>query len=74
MVYHVLALEVLDDQLHDVLQQDAEMVGQMRIGGVSPVLGADVPGVSRRRCGRGEPSPGPDVAAVSPVPAQTWKG
>ena len=27
MVYHVLALEVLDDQLHDVLQQDAEMVG-----------------------------------------------
>ena len=27
---------------------------------------------SRRRCGRGEPSPGADVAGVSPVPAQMW--
>jgi len=48
--------------------------------------GADVAGVgpvpapmwqgwaqSRRRCGRGEPSPGADVAGVSPVPAQMWQ-
>jgi hypothetical protein len=27
---------------------------------------------SRRRCGRLEPSPGADVAGVSPVPAQMW--
>ena len=27
---------------------------------------------SRCRCGRGEPSPGADVAGVSPVPVQTW--
>ncbi len=49
MVYHVLALEVLDDQLHDVLQQDSEMVGQMRMrrrGEPSP----------RRGCARGEPA------------------
>ncbi len=25
-------------------------------------------------CGRGEPSPGADVAAVSPVPARMWWG
>jgi hypothetical protein len=24
-------------------------------------------------CGRGEPSPGADVVAVSPVPAQMWR-
>ncbi len=29
---------------------------------------------SRRRCGRGEPSRGSDVAAVSAVPAQAWQG
>jgi hypothetical protein len=29
---------------------------------------------SRRRCGRGEPSPGADVAGASPVPAQMWQG
>jgi hypothetical protein len=29
---------------------------------------------SRRGCGRGEPSPGADVAGVSPVPAQMWQG
>ncbi len=29
---------------------------------------------SRRRCGRGEPSPGADVAGASPVPAQMWLG
>ncbi len=29
---------------------------------------------SRRRRGRGEPSPGADVAGVSPVPAQMWAG
>ena len=29
---------------------------------------------SRRRCGRGEPSPSADVPAVSPVPAQMWQG
>ena len=29
---------------------------------------------SRRRCGRGEPSPGADVARVSPIPAQMWQG
>ncbi len=29
---------------------------------------------SRRRCGRGGPSPGADVAGVSPVPAQMWQG
>jgi hypothetical protein len=29
---------------------------------------------SRRRCGRGEPSPGADVAGGSPVPAQMWAG
>jgi hypothetical protein len=29
---------------------------------------------SRRRCGRGEPSPGADVGGGSPVPAQMWAG
>jgi hypothetical protein len=29
---------------------------------------------ARRRCGRGEPSPGADVGGVSPVPAQMWAG
>jgi hypothetical protein len=29
---------------------------------------------SRCRCGGGEPSPGADVAGVSPVPAQMWRG
>jgi hypothetical protein len=29
---------------------------------------------SRCRCGRGESSPGADVAAVSPVPVQMWQG
>jgi hypothetical protein len=29
---------------------------------------------SRRRCGRGEPSPGADVAGVRPVPPQMWHG
>ena len=29
---------------------------------------------SRCRCGRGEPSPGADVAGVSPVPVQMWQG
>jgi hypothetical protein len=29
---------------------------------------------SRRRCGRGEPGPGADVAGVSPVPVQMWQG
>jgi hypothetical protein len=29
---------------------------------------------SRRRCGRGEPSPGADVGGASPVPAQMWDG
>jgi hypothetical protein len=28
---------------------------------------------SRCRCGRGEPSPGADVAATSPVPVQMWQ-
>ena len=28
----------------------------------------------RRRCGRGEPSPGADVEGVSPVLAQMWAG
>jgi hypothetical protein len=28
---------------------------------------------SRCRCGRGEPSPGSDVAGVSPVPVQMWQ-
>ena len=28
---------------------------------------------SRCRCGRGEPSPGADVAGVSPVPVQMWQ-
>ncbi len=32
-------------------------------------LGESVGTQSRRRCGRGEPSPGADVAGVSPVPA-----
>ena len=31
-------------------------------------------GRSRRRCGRGEPSPSADVGGVSPVPAQMWAG
>jgi hypothetical protein len=31
-------------------------------------------GRSLCRCGRGEPSPGTDVAGVSPVPAQMWQG
>jgi hypothetical protein len=29
---------------------------------------------TRCRCGRGEPSPGADVAQVSPIPVQMWKG
>ncbi len=29
---------------------------------------------SRCRCGRGEPSPGADVAALRPVPVQMWQG
>ena len=29
---------------------------------------------SRCRCGGGEPSPGADVAGVSPVPVQMWRG
>jgi hypothetical protein len=29
---------------------------------------------ARCRCGRGEPSPGADVAGVSPVPVQMWAG
>jgi hypothetical protein len=29
---------------------------------------------SRRRCGRGGPSPGADVGGVGPVPAQMWAG
>ena len=29
---------------------------------------------SRRRCGRGVPSPGADVAGVSPVTVQRWEG
>jgi hypothetical protein len=32
------------------------------------------PAQSRRRCGRGEPRPGVDVAGVSPVPVQIWEG
>ncbi len=32
------------------------------------------PRVPRRRCGGGEPSPGADVAGVSPVPVQMWQG
>ena len=28
---------------------------------------------SRRRCGKGERSPGADVAGVSPVPVQMWQ-
>jgi hypothetical protein len=28
----------------------------------------------RRRCARGEPSPGADVAGASPVPVQMWEG
>jgi hypothetical protein len=49
------------------------------------VLGNHLPAQSRRRCGRGGPSPGADVAggalspgadvaAKSPVPAQMWTG
>ena len=34
------------------------------------VIGSGVPSQSRRRCGRGEPSPGADVAGVSPVLVQ----
>ena len=30
--------------------------------------------LSRCRCGRGEPSPGADVAGASAVPAQMWHG
>ena len=46
--------------------------------GVSPVVTqlraprAQAP--SRRRCGRGEPSPSADVAGVSPVQVQMWQG
>jgi hypothetical protein len=29
---------------------------------------------SQRRCGRGEPNPGTDVAGVSPIPVQMWQG
>ena len=29
---------------------------------------------ARCRCGRGEPSPGADVARASPVPVQMWQG
>ena len=29
---------------------------------------------SRRRCGRGEPGPGANLARMSPVPAQMWQG
>ena len=32
------------------------------------------PTQSQRRCGRGGPSPGADVAGVSPVPVQMWEG
>ncbi len=28
---------------------------------------------SRRRCGRGGPSPGADVGGVGPVPAEMWR-
>jgi len=28
---------------------------------------------SRRRCGRGEPSPGADAGGVGPVPVQMWQ-
>jgi hypothetical protein len=35
---------------------------------------APVCAMSRCRCGRGEPSPGADVAGVSPVPVQMWQG
>ncbi len=38
----------------------------------SPVV--DATRKSRCRRGRGEPSPGADVAGASPVPAQTWQG
>jgi hypothetical protein len=31
------------------------------------------PTQSQRRCGRGGPSPGADVAGVSPVPVQMWE-
>ncbi len=46
------------------------------VAGVGPVPAQMWQGwaQSRRRCGRGEPSPGADVEGVSPVPAQTWKG
>ena len=32
------------------------------------------PSQSRRRCGRGGPSPSVVVAGLSPVPAQVWAG
>jgi hypothetical protein len=35
---------------------------------------ARAPRLVPRRCGRGERSPGADVAAVSPVPVQMWAG
>ena len=46
--------------------------------GVSPVVtqlrAPRAQAQSRRRCGGGEPSPGADVAGVSPVQVQMWQG
>ena len=39
---------------------------------VEPAAGPNL-AQSRRRCGSSEPSPGADVAGVSPVPAQMWQ-
>ena len=36
--------------------------------------GSPVPLRMWQGCGRGEPSPGADVAGVSPVPVQMWQG
>jgi hypothetical protein len=44
------------------------------VGGAGPSPRAEVGGWAQswRRFARGEPSPGADVASVSPVPVQMW--
>jgi hypothetical protein len=62
--------------LHGRVAKDELDVGVARNSRVQSrkVLRAQRHLQSRRRCGRGAPSPGADVARVLPVPVQTLQG
>ena len=83
--YSAWAATAYGGEEHARAHQLADRHGEVRIGlrrtdwNVQPSPGEDVAAPvqmwqqSRRRCGRGEPSPGADVAEVSRVPVQMWQ-